>query len=157
MRAFDKNSSVIQLQSRIGRYLIFGKHRPTFGDLSLSCKVSICFSDSLAQRLQLRVFRFGSEEDRNVRVGVFPEREEILIGDAGFGGVALQGVGAGDAQMDQCSDRFVDDKAAIQAGRQKIDTAFEQFPSGRQHLDERRYSCQRFASPGGRIICRQVI
>jgi len=43
----------------------------------------------------------------DVRVGVFPEREEILIGDAGFGGVALQGVGAGDAQMDQLNNSTV--------------------------------------------------
>jgi hypothetical protein len=33
---------------------------------------------------QLRVFRFRSDEDGNVGVGVFPEREEILIGRAGL-------------------------------------------------------------------------
>jgi len=44
--------------------------------------------------LQLCVFRFGFLQDRDVRVGVFPEREEILIGGAGFGGVPLQGVSA---------------------------------------------------------------
>jgi hypothetical protein len=32
-----------------------------------------------AQLLELRVLRFCSDEDGNVRVGVFPEREEILI------------------------------------------------------------------------------
>lgn len=31
--------------------------------------------------MQLRVFRLGLPEDRNAGVGVFPEREEILIGD----------------------------------------------------------------------------
>jgi hypothetical protein len=32
--------------------------------------------------MELRVLRFRSDEDGNVRVGVFPEREEILIGGA---------------------------------------------------------------------------
>jgi hypothetical protein len=48
---------------------------------------------------QLRVFRLGSDENRNVRVGVFPEREEILIGRLGFGGITLQDVGAGETEM----------------------------------------------------------
>ena len=43
--------------------------------------------------LQLCVFCLGLLEDRDVGVGVFPEREEILVGSAGFGRVALQGVG----------------------------------------------------------------
>jgi hypothetical protein len=38
--------------------------------------------------LQLRKFRFRGDEDGNVRVGVFPECEEILIGRLGLGGVA---------------------------------------------------------------------
>ncbi len=45
--------------------------------------------------LQLREFRLGLLQDGDVRVGVFPEREEILIGRAGFGGVALPGAGRG--------------------------------------------------------------
>jgi hypothetical protein len=39
--------------------------------------------------LQLRVLRFRSNEDRDARVSVFPEREEILIGR--LGGVAVAG------------------------------------------------------------------
>jgi len=35
--------------------------------------------------LKLRVLRFRSDENGDVRVGVFPEREEILIGRLGFG------------------------------------------------------------------------
>ena len=53
--------------------------------------------------MQFRVFRFGLLEDGNVGVGVFPQREEILIRGSGFGGVALQGVGAGEAQAGQCA------------------------------------------------------
>jgi hypothetical protein len=41
--------------------------------------------------MQLRVLRFRSDENGNVRVGVFPQRQEILIGR--FGGIALYGVG----------------------------------------------------------------
>src|SRR6266851_1522912 len=39
--------------------------------------------------LQLRVFGLSGDKDGNVRVSVFPKREEILIGRLGFGGVAL--------------------------------------------------------------------
>src|SRR5208283_2441504 len=49
--------------------------------------------------VQLRVFSLRLFEDRNVRVGVFPKREEILIGHLGFGGIALHRVGASEAEM----------------------------------------------------------
>src|SRR5215469_7120267 len=51
--------------------------------------------------LQLRVLGFGLLQDGNIRVGVFPQRQKILIRGAGFGGVALHGVGAGEAEMGQ--------------------------------------------------------
>jgi len=51
--------------------------------------------------LQFRVLRFGFFQDGDVRVGVFPEGEEILICRLGFGGVALQGVSATDLEMRQ--------------------------------------------------------
>ena len=44
--------------------------------------------------MQFRVLCFGFLQDGNVGVGVFPQREEILIRGAGFGGVALQHIGA---------------------------------------------------------------
>ena len=40
--------------------------------------------------LQLGVLRLGLLEDRDVGVGVFPQREEILIGRLGLGGVARE-------------------------------------------------------------------
>ena len=49
----------------------------------------------LPNLLQLCVFRLRLFEDGNVRVGIFPKREEILISRLGFGGVALHGVSAG--------------------------------------------------------------
>jgi hypothetical protein len=36
-----------------------------------------------------------------VRVGVFPEREEIMICGLGLGGVALHGVGSADLELCQ--------------------------------------------------------
>jgi hypothetical protein len=39
--------------------------------------------------LQLRVLGLGLLQDGNVGVGVFPEGEKILVGSAGFVGVAL--------------------------------------------------------------------
>jgi len=45
--------------------------------------------------LQLRVLRLGLLQDGDVGVGVFPERQKILIGRLGSGGVALHGRGAG--------------------------------------------------------------
>jgi hypothetical protein len=41
--------------------------------------------------LQRRILRLRRDEDSNIRVGVFPKREEILVGRLGLGGVALQG------------------------------------------------------------------
>ena len=43
--------------------------------------------------LWFRVLRFRSDEDWNIGVSIFPEREEILLGRLGFGGVALHGIG----------------------------------------------------------------
>jgi hypothetical protein len=51
--------------------------------------------------LQLGVFDFGLFEDGNVGIGVFPEGEEILIRGAGFGGVALQHIGASELNMNE--------------------------------------------------------
>ena len=41
--------------------------------------------------LQFRVFRLGLLEDGDVRVGVLPKGEEVLVGRAGFGkGIGLE-------------------------------------------------------------------
>src|SRR5579863_4073196 len=47
--------------------------------------------------LQLRVLRLGFFQDGDVWVCVFPEAQKILIGSAGFGGVAGEGIRAGQA------------------------------------------------------------
>ena len=50
--------------------------------------------DNLARLFQLRVFRSGFAKRRDVRVGIFPQGEEILVGSASLGRVAGQRVGA---------------------------------------------------------------
>jgi hypothetical protein len=50
-------------------------------------------------RLQLLVLRFGFFQDGNVGIGVFPEGEEVVVCGAGLGGVAGEGVGAGEAEV----------------------------------------------------------
>jgi hypothetical protein len=49
--------------------------------------------------LQLRVLCLGLLQDRNVRVGVFPQREEVLVGAAGLVLVACEYVGASKLQV----------------------------------------------------------
>jgi hypothetical protein len=39
--------------------------------------------------LQFRVLRLGLLQDGDVGVGVFPQREEIVVRSAGFGGVTV--------------------------------------------------------------------
>ena len=68
----------------------------------------MAFRKAPSKLIKLRVLRFGSDEDGNVRVGVFPEGEKILIGGLGFCGVALQRVGAGEAEMRESADWFAD-------------------------------------------------
>src|SRR5271170_2302872 len=73
--------------------------------------------------LQLRVLGFGLLQDGDVGVGVFPEREEILVGgertDAGGIGIRslrgsrLQGIGTSHSQMRQSSSPAVPDDAAV--------------------------------------------
>ena len=41
------------------------------------------------QLLQLRLLCLGLFQDGNVRVGILPERKEVMIFRAGLGGVAL--------------------------------------------------------------------
>jgi hypothetical protein len=37
-------------------------------------------------------------QDGNIGIGIFPEREEIVVGGLGFGGVARESVGVSEAQ-----------------------------------------------------------
>lgn len=64
---------------------------------------------------QLCVLQLSSDENGDVGVSVFPEREEILIGGLGFRHVAFHRVGSADLQMRECADGFVNyDPAMLQ-------------------------------------------
>jgi hypothetical protein len=54
--------------------------------------------------LQLCVFRLGLLQDWDVGVGVFPKREEVLIGRPGFRGITGKNIGAVEAEMGQRAD-----------------------------------------------------
>src|ERR1700680_977809 len=81
---------------------------------SLKARPSGCRSSS---GRQFGVFGFGGDEDGDAGVGVFPEREEIVVGGAGFGargfsigtlhGLSLKRVGAGEAEMRERADGLV--------------------------------------------------
>src|SRR5271166_2952370 len=53
--------------------------------------------------LQLRVLGFGLLEDRDVGVGILPEREKVLVRGIGIGSVALNGISSSQLQMRQCA------------------------------------------------------
>jgi len=65
--------------------------------------------------LQLRVLGFGLLQDWDVGVGVFPEREEILVGGECLGGIACHGVGTTDLKADGAT-RGVGRRRAVRPG-----------------------------------------
>src|SRR5260370_18405962 len=73
----------------------------------------LTFSKAVGELLQLRVFRLSLLQDWNVRVGVFPEGEEILVGSAARVGVALHRVGAPQLEMRQHSDGVIQSNPAM--------------------------------------------
>src|ERR1051326_3593549 len=52
----------------------------------------------VGDRSQLCELGLGLLQDGNVRIGVFPQREEVLIGRTRFGSVALECIGTGESE-----------------------------------------------------------
>ncbi len=75
------------------------------------------------QLLQLRVLRSGLLQYGDVRIGVFPERKEVLVSSPGFGCIARYRVCAGEAEMRQHAHRFIDYNTAM--GTQLVVTMAE--------------------------------
>jgi hypothetical protein len=65
----------------------------------------VCRRSNSGRLLQLRVLRLGFFQDGDV--GVFPEGQEILVGGADLGGVTLEPVGTGEAEMREGADTFI--------------------------------------------------
>src|SRR4029077_14306100 len=63
--------------------------------------------------LQFGVFRFCCDENRNISVGVFPQGEKILVGNAGFCGISLKRIRASHSKMRECSERAILDNPPI--------------------------------------------
>jgi len=63
--------------------------------------------------LQLRVLHLGLLVDGDVGVGVFPEREKILVCRAALRNVALECIGTTQLEVRQRTDRFVEHEPAM--------------------------------------------
>src|SRR5437660_9443432 len=63
--------------------------------------------------LQLRVLLLGFLQNGGAGIGVFPESEEVLIGRAGFCGVALESGGTSQSEMGQGAQRKIDYHATM--------------------------------------------
>src|SRR5436305_8341891 len=57
--------------------------------------------------LQLRVLGFSLLQDGDVGIGVFPESEEVLVGDSGFLRVACHHVGPTQLEMRKSGDWLI--------------------------------------------------
>ncbi len=71
------------------------------------------FPTLIAELLQLGVFRLGLFEDRDVRVGVFPKGEEILVGTLCFGLISRQDESSAQLQARQCAYGVADNDPAV--------------------------------------------
>ena len=63
--------------------------------------------------LQLGVFRLRLREDRDVGVGVFPEREEILVGSLRLDRISRQRERSAQLQVRQCADGIAGNDPAM--------------------------------------------
>src|SRR5215471_7595201 len=80
--------------------------------IELRCRRTQRYS-TRPESLQLGVLRFGLLQDGDVRVGVLPQREEIVIGGFCFGNVTLHGVGTCEAEMGESAQRKIQNNAAM--------------------------------------------
>src|SRR5271169_177600 len=65
------------------------------------------------QLLQLCILGFGLLEDRDVRVRIFPERKEVLIGRSCLGVITRQRVSPAQLQVRQCAYGITDHESSV--------------------------------------------
>ena len=78
----------------------------------------------LNKLLQLCVLRLGLLQDGDVGVGVFPKRQEVLIGGFCLGGVALNSVGTAELEMGECADGRVQHDSAMVEDSLELGSSF---------------------------------
>ena len=66
-----------------------------------------------SELVQLHIFCFSFLQDGDVRVSVFPEGEEVLVGAPGSAVVARENVGPAQSQVRQCADGLIPDDAGV--------------------------------------------
>ncbi len=77
----------------------------------------------IRRSLQPGVFRLGLLEDRDAGVGVFPEREEILVGSLCLVLISRQSERSAELQVRQCADGIADHDPPVSEN-------FLEFPGG---------------------------
>src|ERR1035438_3626433 len=84
------------------------------------------FYEGLSVRCtSLGVFRLGLDEDRDVWVGVFPEREEGLVGGVCLGRIPRQSQGSGQLQARNCAYWIGGNDAAVIENSLELRRGFE--------------------------------
>lgn len=69
--------------------------------------ISLLLNDACRCLPEACVLHLGFFQDRNVGIGVFPQREKILICGLRFGGIALHSVGSADLEACECARKAV--------------------------------------------------
>ena len=89
------------------------KSNRNMNSTSLGTTILIFAAICCKSQCHFGVLRFGLPEDRDIGIGIFPECDEVEISAAGFGPVALYGVGAGEAELGECAQREIQYEAAV--------------------------------------------
>src|ERR1700687_3424871 len=74
---------------------------------SINYRETVSDEEELFELLQLRVLRLGFLQDGDVGVGVFPERQEILVSGLCFGGFAGDGISTGQLETGERAEQEV--------------------------------------------------
>src|ERR1700739_4866265 len=80
--------------------------------------------------LRPRVLRPGLSQDRNVWVGVFPKRKELLIGGSCLSHITREYVGSAQLQMRQGADGVAENNATVIENLLKLSRGIRAFACG---------------------------
>jgi hypothetical protein len=100
-------------------------------DARANCINSVSVLRSAVNSLELCVLRLGLPEDGDIGIGVFPQREKILVSGACFERIALERVGTPELQMSQRTDGFIQNNPAMVEDFLKLCRCFSAFMDGK--------------------------